>query len=141
MLNRSERVRQIVRGAALVVMSGALWLPPTSKADGMARDADGSRMQARVHPLRTTQQDSLRPPLDSVDWRTFKLQGDAVVTVRVTSTPKQVPVQVQLTDGRGNVLVTGGRAGGETLRRQLASGLYYVSVSASAQVDYSITIE
>lgn len=140
MSDQSQRTRQIVRGAALVMMSGALWLP-VREADGMARDADGSRMQARVQQLRTTQQDSLRPPIDRVDWRTFKLQGDAVVTIRVSSSPKQVPLQVQLTDGRGNVLVSGGRAGGETLRRQLASGLYYVSVSANAQVDYSITIE
>lgn len=141
---QSRSDAKIVRaacGACALLASSVLLLAAPSRADGMARDADGSRMQARVQALRTTQQDNLQPPIDRVDWRTFKLVNDATVSVSVRSSPAQLPVQVQLTDGRGNVLVSGGKAGGDTLRRQLSAGLYYVSVSASARVDYSITIE
>jgi hypothetical protein len=137
----SAKIVRAACGACALLAASALLIAAPSSADGMARDADGSRMQARVQALRTTQQDSLQPPIDRVDWRTFKLANDAAVSVIVRSSPAQIPVQVQLTDGRGNVLVSGGKAGGDTLRRQLSAGLYYVSVSASARVDYSITIE
>jgi hypothetical protein len=135
---------EIVRAATCAALIGAaalLILGAPSRADGMARDADGTRMQARVQGLGSTQQDSLQPPIDRVDWRTFKLANDAPVTITVRAQPAQIPVQVQLTDGRGNVLLSGGKPGGDVLRRQLTSGLYYVSVGANARVSYSISID
>ena len=129
--------RTHVIAAALV----AALIAPVTPASAFARDADGSRMQARPIALNSAARDRLAPPSDAVDWRYFRLTEAHDVTVAVEGTPKSVALSITLTDAMGKSLVRGRTSNGSyTTRRRLDPGLYYLSVSATAAASYEISV-
>ena len=128
-----------------VLLAGTLVggvLLSSSLAIGEARDADGSRLQARSIKLSSTQRDTLLPPRDSVDWRSFKVTTDGAVLISVSHKPASASVQVSLTDARGSQLGSSSSSNGTaSIRKTLKPGVYYISVSSSDKVSYSISVK
>lgn len=131
------------RGGLLLVgvlMGGVLLF--SSLAVGEARDADGSRLQARSIKLSSTQRDTLLPPRDSVDWRSFKVTADGSILISVSHKPAKASVRVSLTDARGSQLGSASSSSGSaSIRKTLKPGVYYVSVSSGDKVSYSISVK
>ncbi len=133
-------IQSISRAVLSVLAIGALCVVGGAEVEANARDADGSRMQARAMKLGQTQKDTLMPPRDRVDWRSFKLDKAQSVSVSVKGKPASATVRVELTDSRGSSVQSTSFSGGSaTLNADLEPGVYYVSVSASARVSYSIS--
>lgn len=138
---------KIHRRAALfaVCLIGAstlmLWGGARS-AQAYGRDADGTRHQARNQALGSTQRDTLNPPSDGVDWRSFKVTAPKNVTISVRHKPESANVQVTIVDSTGATVASGSsNRGAVSVSSQLKSGLYYISVSSNQGVSYSITVQ
>lgn len=111
-------------------------------AQAEARDADGSRMQARSIRVGSSQRDSLMPPRDRIDWRSFKVSEASEVTVRVSHKPASARLKVVLTDSRGEELDgASARGGSAALSQKLSPGIYYVAVSARARTKYELSVK
>ena len=96
-------------------------------ASSNARDADGSRMQARSHDLGDQAVDRLAPPSDVVDWRYVRLKEAGVL---------------QVTSATGTKVFTGSTKKGEfKTSKKLEAGLYYISVASRDAVNYELTVE
>ena len=105
-----------------------------------ARDADGARVQARSIALGSSQSDTLMPPRDRVDWRSFKVERGGGVTVAITH-PNGVSVSVALSNSRGETLATATSSKGRaSLSRTLEPGIYFVSVSSTQKARYEIAV-
>lgn len=132
---RSRALRVACVAGVFLVASASTY------AFASARDADGSRMQARSFKLGTTQKDHLMPPRDRVDWRSFKLDKAKTVTISVSSKAGKAGLGVSLTDARGKSL---GKAaapkGSAKIQKKLEPGIYYVAVTAKGKAAYSISI-
>lgn len=130
--------RAAALGLALVIAVG--FVTSTTDAQAVARDADGSRMQARAIKLGSTQRDTLRPPSDRIDWRSVKLSKASRLSVSV-SHDGEGAVAIRLTDSRGQAKGSATtRKGRGAVSAELAPGIYYISVSSKAPVSYSITV-
>ena len=106
-----------------------------------ARDADGSRLQASSVSLGSSSRDTLSPPHDRADWRSFKVKATQRVSLSVSSKPAKASVQLSLLDARGNRVASASSAdGAASLSSSLEPGLYYVAVSASEKVSYSLNV-
>lgn len=122
----------------LMLAATLVW---TSDLSAFGRDADGSRMQARPHKLGASSSDRLSPPKDSIDWRYVRLSKSDDVSFSVKSKPATHGVRITITDAMGKRIAGGTTQNGSfDTRRRLDPGLYYVSVSSSAAVSYTISI-
>ena len=132
----------VIVGAALA-LAGAAWLVVTPRTGfAEARDADGSRMQARSMMLGSSQSDSLAPPRDGVDWRSFKVSGAKAIKISLSHTPASASLSLSLTDARGTSVASASSSAGKvTLAKTLQPGIYYLSVSARARADYTLRVE
>lgn len=111
------------------------------QAIGAARDADGSRMQAREHKIGSTASDRLSPPSDTVDWRYVRVAKAHDLAVQLTSKPGDKAVRLQITNAVGKPIMEGATQKGQlSLSRRLDAGLYYIAVSANGPAEYSLTI-
>lgn len=127
---------------AVVGVSSLLLVGGAAKAYAFGRDADGSRPQARHQEIGTTQRDTLNPPRDAVDWRSFKVTDDKPVSVVVRHKPEAISLNVELVDASGQTVASAKSVrGAATLSATLKPGLYYISVSAGQGVSYSIAIQ
>lgn len=138
---RSLKLERIGRAVLTAAIVGAT-LGVAAQGFAGARDADGSRMQARSMKVGSTQRDSLMPPRDRVDWRSFKLSQGKGVSIAINHKPPKAAVAVRLTDSRGQELgVARTRGGRAVLTRRLEPGIYYISVSSRARVSYSLSLK
>ena len=120
----------------------AVLLVWTSNSAASGRDSDGSRMQARPHSLGSSDSDRLSPPNDAVDWRYLRLKEAKTVELSVSVTPPEASVDVVMTNAMGKSLYRGKTSGGSlSTSRRLDPGLYYVSVSSSRSVSYTISLK
>ena len=127
----------ITAATALGVVVAAM----PAQLGAVSRDADGSRMQAREMALGAADSDALSPPSDAVDWRYLRLSEAHRLVVEVNGAPASVPVTVQLTSAVGDRIAQASSSKGRaTLSTQLDPGLYYVSVSASADLRYTMSL-
>ena len=125
-------MRAATLGVALFVAGSVMG--GTTHVEANARDADGSRMQARAIKLGTTQRDTLRPPSDRVDWRSVKLSKATRLSVTVSHKGDNA-VQLRLTDSRGQAKGSAtSRKGRGAVSASLEPGIYYISVSAKAPI-------
>ena len=131
------RIRYIAGG----IIALSLLFAHMSVAGAFGRDADGSRMQARAISLGSSASDSLSPPGDSVDWRYVRVPSSALLTVSVSTNPSNASARVSLTDSVGKTIRSGTtRKGKVTLRSRVEPGLYYMSVSSSASLKYTLSV-
>ncbi len=129
------------RHLIVIVLLGILTFPAATTS-ALARDSDGSRMQARPLAVGASASDRLSPPNDAVDWRYIRLAAAEDVTLTVDTTPANAVVDVTLTDAMGKSIARGKSSGGTyTSRRRLDPGLYYIAVSSSADVAYRIAVQ
>ena len=111
-------------------------------ASSNARDADGSRMQARSHDLGDQAVDRLAPPSDVVDWRYIRVKKTKRVGFSVSSTPPEARVTIGVTSATGTKVFTGSTKKGEfKTSKKLEAGLYYISVASRDAVNYELTVE
>jgi len=130
-----SRHRKIVAAVLLLGLLGG------SSAFASGRDSDGSRMQARPHEPGERAQDQLSPPSDNVDWRYFRLSEASDVTIEVDANPGSAAVKVTITDAMGKSITSVVTSDGKvTTRRRLDPGLYYVAVSCTTSVAYTLSI-
>ena len=123
--------------AMLVALLGLTWSGQTM---GKGRDADGSRMQAREQKLGASATDRLAPPGDAVDWRYVRVTKDQDLEIRLTTKGDRA-ARVQVTNAVGKPIMEGATQKGQlTLTRRVDPGLYYFAVSATAPVEYSISV-
>lgn len=126
----------LIGASTLLLISGA------SKAQAYGRDADGTRHQARNQALGSTQRDTLNPPSDGVDWRSFKVTAPKNITVSLRHKPEAAKVTVTIVDSTGATVASGSSSrGAVSVTSLLKSGLYYISVSSNQGVSYSITVQ
>ncbi len=126
----------------LAVFVGAGLLLGASSATANARDSDGSRLQASSMSLGSTKRDTLVPPRDRADWRSFKVTSKGNVSISLTHKPAKATVSVALTDARGkSVTSASSNKGSASIRQPLSPGIYYVSVSSGSKVSYSLTVK
>ena len=105
-----------------------------------SRDADGSRLQARHCSLGDTINDSLSPPRDSVDWRSFRVTEGKRVSVTLTHKPVKGRVTLTLVSSAGGELGRSTSRSGSASLQQLKPGVYYVSVASGQSVKYSLSV-
>lgn len=125
----------------ILLVTSALFLVSSSVFSN-ARDADGSRMQARSHSLGDQATDRLAPPSDRVDWRYVRVKKAANVKFKVNSQPASATVRLAVTSATGKkVLSQSSKKGSLRASKKLQPGLYYVSVGSKESVNYDLTIE
>ncbi len=125
--------------AALSFALAGLLAPSVLEAN--SRDSDGSRMQARKIAFPSSHTDSLDPPDDRADWRYFKLTEQTDVKVTATFAGAAAGATLRLMDAGGDELAGASAQGGEAaLSKQVDAGVYYISVEASSETDYSLSL-
>ncbi len=127
------------RAAWLIVWTAALFMSVPVSA--RSRDADGSRLQARHVTLGDTIKDSLNPPRDRVDWRSFRVTDGKTVRLSLSHQPVKGRVTLTLVSSAGGELGRAtSREGAASLAQKLKPGVYYVSVASGKRVKYSLSV-
>lgn len=129
---------------ALAIIVGAVLLAAafSQTASANARDPDGSRMQARQISVGSATRDRLAPPRDSVDWHYFKLSSAREVTISLTGKPGSVTASMRVTNAVGkSVGGSNTQNGSASMTRRLDPGIYYVSVSSSNALSYTLSVK
>ncbi len=125
----------------LIISGTLLSLVVVTSAFAQGRDADGSRLQAKTIKMSSTQRDTLLPPRDRIDWRSIKVASNTKVTFSVKHKPIKASVKLLLTDARGNQVATASSSkGSAAISQTLKPGVYYIAVSSSAKVSYSLSV-
>ena len=117
-------------------------LGTSSPAVARPRDVDGSRMQARHCSVGDTLEDSLNPPRDRVDWRSFRVTDAKTVRVSLSHKPAKGRAVLTLVSSSGGELGrTTTRAGKASLSQALKPGVYYIAVSSGEKLEYSLSLK
>ncbi|MGM0556184.1 MAG: hypothetical protein ACQEVA_07380 [Myxococcota bacterium] len=137
-MRRTRRIGRIVAGiiavGAVLTMSSPLLL-----AGG--RDSDASRMQARQIEVGSSENDSLSPPDDQIDWRYFKLDERKSVEVSISGAADKAGLEVSLTTATGSKIDSKSASrGSATVEATLDPGIYYFSVSAKGSTKYTASV-
>jgi hypothetical protein len=127
------------RAAWFIVWTAALFMSVPVSA--RSRDADGSRLQARHVALGDTIKDSLSPPRDREDWRSFRVTEGKSVKLSLSHQPTKGRVTLTLVSSNGGELGRAtSREGAASLAQKLKPGVYYVSVASASRVKYSLSV-
>ena len=126
-----------------VVLAGAVgfgtWFAPS---EVQARDSDGSRLGASEQKLGTTRDDTLNPPDDRADWRYIQIKEAKTVRFSLDVKPTDKSADLTVTRATGDELETSStEEGSAEIERKLDPGIYYVEVTSSSKVSYSLRIE
>jgi hypothetical protein len=137
-MRRTRRIGKIVAG---IVAVGAVLILSSPQLLAGGRDSDASRMQAKKVELGSTENDSLSPPNDQVDWRYFKLDARKSVEVSISGASDNANVEIALTTATGSKIdaATASR-GSATVKTTLDPGIYYFSVSAKRSTKYTASV-
>lgn len=132
---RLRRLAQALAAACVLVgLVGAV--------SAAGRDADGSRMQARALAIGQAATDSLAPPDDRIDWKYFQVAKRRGVRISVRSLDEGRSVSVSLYSAAGDEIArTSAGPSGASLSRDLAPGVYYLGLQASAGVRYRVQVD
>jgi len=121
---------------ALVGAAGTLF-----PAESTARDSDESRLGATEHPLGTSAEGELAPPEDDVDWRYIKVEEPRTIAFSLEVEPEGKDTTLTLTRATGDELEeVAADTGSAEIETELQPGLYYIQISASSAIEYTLTI-
>jgi hypothetical protein len=125
------------RGGLWALLAAVLiWGAASPDAQARPRkDLDGQRTGAHAIKLDKADKDKLSPPHDEVDWSYLKLQRGGTLVVRVEA---DGPVKIQITDASGKDLKSEEGAAGATASLKAEAGIYYIAVSSTTKVRYSL---
>lgn len=129
---------------ALAIFLGAILIAAAigQSASANARDPDGSRMQARQIAPGSSTRDTLSPPNDSVDWHYFKLSSAKTVEIGLSASPSSSPASIRITNAVGKTIGgSGTRNGKASFAQRFDPGVYYVSVSSSKPLSYTLSVK
>jgi hypothetical protein len=103
------------------------------------KDIDGKRTRARRTAVGVAVKDKLGPG-DAADWRYVRVEGKGDLTISVTYEPGLSPVQLRITDAKGNVMATATTAkpGAREVTIAVSPGIYYIEVACADPASYTL---
>lgn len=125
-----------ILGVVCVALGIGAW-----SAEAWASETDDSRLGAKRIEIGASQQDTVSPPDDPVDWRYLELETESSVTIELKRRKGEGTLRMTLEKATGeDVDRVDAPEGKASLELTLAPGLYYIKLTADAAASYSLTI-